>query len=53
MTEFTPKPPRPSAPPRGADFRAVGALLTGIGFAALGIGAGCWFAVSAWLGLVR
>jgi len=53
MTDFTPKPPKPNTPPSTTDLRGCGALLTGIGFAALGVGAGIWFAVSAWMGAFR
>lgn len=53
MNDFTPKPPAPSRARTDSDLRGCGALLTGIGFAALGIGAGLWFAVSAWMGVFR
>lgn len=53
VTDFTPKPPAPSRARTDSDLRGCGALLTGIGFAALGIGAGLWFAVSAWMGAFR
>lgn len=50
VTDFTPKP---LAPVTAADRHALGSLLTGIGFAALGIGAGTWFAVCAVLAVIR
>jgi hypothetical protein len=55
MNDFTPRPPAPPVhrPHRTDDLRGCGALLTGIGFAALGLGAGLWFAVSALMGVFR